>query len=171
MQVVLALLLGIAVVSAAPQGRWVNSYDQNLHYECQSHQSINLIISIHDDEYEDRVWDFGCKNTFSYPSYCSWSGYINNFDEEFTYVCPFGTVLSGMASYHQNIEEDRRWRYLCCQGETTVQQNCRWSGYVNDFDNYLRWDAPSNYHLVGVQSYHDNSREDRRWNYYSCQKN
>ncbi|KAM3913882.1 hemagglutinin/amebocyte aggregation factor-like [Leptodactylus fuscus] len=171
MQVILALLLGIAVVSAAPQERWANNYDQVLNYQCQSHQSINLIFSIHDNKREDRIWDFGCQNTFNNPGSCSWTGYVNDFDQEFTYTCPFGTVLSGMDSYHDNGREDRRWRFLCCQGETAVQRNCQWSGYINDFDGYLRWDAPPNHYLVGAHSYHDNHREDRRWNYYSCEKN
>ncbi|KAM3926649.1 hemagglutinin/amebocyte aggregation factor-like [Leptodactylus fuscus] len=171
MQVILALLLGIAVVSAAPQERWANNYDQVLNYQCPSHQSINLIFSIHDNKREDRIWDFGCQNTFNNPGSCSWTGYVNDFDQEFTFTCPFGTVLSGMDSYHDNGREDRRWRFLCCQGETAVQRNCQWSGYINDFDGYLRWDAPPNHYLVGAHSYHDNHREDRRWNYYSCEKN
>ncbi|KAM3926645.1 hemagglutinin/amebocyte aggregation factor-like [Leptodactylus fuscus] len=171
MQAILVLLLGIGVVSAAPPERWVNNYDQVLNYECKSHQSISLIISVHDDKYEDRVWDFGCQNTFNNPGSCSWTAYVNDFDEEFTFTCPFGTVLSGMDSYHNNKKEDRKWRFFCCQGETTVQRNCKWSGYVNDFDGYLRWDPPPNHYLVGAQSYHDNYKEDRRWNYYSCEKN
>ncbi|CAN2390959.1 Dermatopontin, partial [Pristimantis euphronides] len=150
--------------------RWVNDYDQVLNFACQRNQSISLIISIHANKHEDRVWDFSCQNTFDSPAFCSWSSYANDFDEEFTFICPFGSVLSGMESYHDNKREDRRWKFLCCQGDKAVQQNCKWSGYVNDFDSYLRWDAPSNYYLVGVQSYHDNKREDRRWSYYSCEK-
>ncbi|KAG8548660.1 hypothetical protein GDO81_024662 [Engystomops pustulosus] len=170
MRVILALLLGIVVTSAAPSERWVNDYDQVLHFECQSHQSINLIISIHDNKREDRVWDFSCQNTFNYPGSCYWTGYVNDFDRELNFICPFGSVLSGMDSYHDNSKEDRRWRFLCCQGEVPVQRNCKWSGNVNEFDLYLRWDAPLNHYLAGAQSYHDNSKEDRRWSYYSCEK-
>ncbi|KAG8438675.1 hypothetical protein GDO86_005024 [Hymenochirus boettgeri] len=75
-----------------------------------------------------------------------------------------------MESIHDNKREDRRWKIFCCKGEVKVDSNCRWSGYVNDFDQYLRWDAPSDYYMVGLSSYHDNKREDRRWNYYSCKK-
>ncbi|KAM4021737.1 hemagglutinin/amebocyte aggregation factor-like [Anomaloglossus baeobatrachus] len=133
--------------------------------------TVTPINSVHDNKAEDRVWGFGCQNTFYNPGSCFWTGYVNEFDQEFTFTCPFGLVLSLMHSYHNNDKEDRRWRFLCCNGETAVQSNCRWSGYVNDFDNYLRWDAPPNYHLVGAHSYHDNNKEDRRWNYYSCEKN
>ncbi|XP_075176863.1 hemagglutinin/amebocyte aggregation factor-like, partial [Anomaloglossus baeobatrachus] len=154
-----------------PLDPWINNYDQVLHYECGSQESIKFIYSVHDNKAEDRVWGFGCQNTFYNPGSCFWTGYVNEFDQEFTFTCPFGLVLSLMHSYHNNDKEDRRWRFLCCNGETAVQSNCRWSGYVNDFDNYLRWDAPPNYHLVGAHSYHDNNKEDRRWNYYSCEKN
>ncbi|KAM4748683.1 hemagglutinin/amebocyte aggregation factor-like [Rhinophrynus dorsalis] len=164
MQGALVLLLGISAVWAAPEGlfrntRWINSYDKPLNFQCQNHQSINLIISIHDNEKEDRLWDFGCQNTFSQPASCSWTGYLNDFDEELSYVCPFGSVLSGFDSYHDNNKEDRRWKFYCCQGEVAVNRSCKLSGYVNDFDAYLRWDAPANYYLVGAQSYHDNKKE------------
>ncbi|XP_053318099.1 hemagglutinin/amebocyte aggregation factor-like [Spea bombifrons] len=139
--------------------RWVNSYDQPLFFQCQNHQSINLIISIHDNGKEDRMWDFGCQNTFSRPGTCSWTNYVNNFDEQIAFTCPFGSVLSGMDSYHDNGKEDRRWKFLCCQGEVPVTRNCKWSDYVNEFDQYLRWDAPVNHHLVGTRSYHDNGKE------------
>ncbi|KAM4748684.1 hemagglutinin/amebocyte aggregation factor-like [Rhinophrynus dorsalis] len=164
MKVALALLLVLSSVWAAPEGivkntRWVNDYDQPLFFTCPSFQSISLILSVHDNDREDRVWDFSCQNTFSQFSSCSWTGFVNDFDQELSYVCPFGSVLSGLDSYHDNKREDRRWKFYCCQGEVAVNSNCKWSGYVNDFDNYLRWDAPPNHYLVGAQSYHDNSKE------------
>ncbi|XP_063785034.1 serine/threonine-protein kinase B-raf isoform X4 [Pseudophryne corroboree] len=151
--------------------RWANIYDQILDFKCQNHQSIGLIFSAHDNKYEDRVWDFSCTDTFSNPAKCTWTNYVNNFDEEFTFSCPFGSVLSGMYSYHENKYEDRRWRFYCCQGEVPVSHNCKWSGYINDFDQYLRWDAPANHYLTGAHSYHDNKTEDRRWEYQSCERN
>ncbi|KAM8974368.1 hemagglutinin/amebocyte aggregation factor-like isoform 1-T1 [Pelodytes ibericus] len=176
MKVVLVLLLSLASVLAAPEGklnaeRWVNGYDQPLYFQCPNHQSISLILSQHDNNKEDRIWDFSCKNTFSRAGNCAWSGYVNNLDQELDYTCPFGSVLGGMESYHDNSKEDRRWKYLCCQGEVPVTRNCKWSGYVNEFDGYLRWDAPTNQYLVGARSYHDNGKEDRRWSYQSCEKN
>ncbi|XP_075066468.1 hemagglutinin/amebocyte aggregation factor-like isoform X2 [Mixophyes fleayi] len=171
MQVIVLLLLSIAAACAAPEGRWVNNYDQVLKYQCQNHQSISFIISIHDDIFEDRTWDFGCQNTFNKAESCYWTSYVNDFDQEFTFVCPFGTILSGMESYHDNTAEDRRWKFYCCKGEALFTRNCRWSRYVNNFDHYLRWDAPTNHHLTGAHSYHHNTYEDRRWRFHSCEKN
>ncbi|CAH2276563.1 Hypothetical predicted protein [Pelobates cultripes] len=175
MQMTLVFLLGLTTTLAAPQGkineRWVNDYDQLLFFSCASNQSIRSITSIHDNKREDRVWDFFCQNTFSNPGSCTWSGYANNFDEELYFICPFGSVLRGMESFHDNSKEDRRWKFECCTGEVQVTSNCQWSGYVNEFDGYLKWDALPNFYLVGTRSYHDNGKEDRRWQYYSCQKN
>ncbi|KAM4677931.1 hemagglutinin/amebocyte aggregation factor-like isoform 1-T1 [Discoglossus pictus] len=155
---------------AGKNNRWYNNYDQPLNFQCQAHQSIGMIISIHHNSHEDRLWDFSCKDTFSRASSCYWTGYVNDFDQPFDFVCPFGSVLSGMDSFHDNKREDRRWRFLCCSGEISVSKDCKWSNYVNEFDDYLRWDAPPNYYLVGASSFHDNNREDRRWRYHYCAK-
>ncbi|KAM4677934.1 hemagglutinin/amebocyte aggregation factor-like isoform 2-T2 [Discoglossus pictus] len=161
---------GRVVPEEGKNNRWVNNYDQPLNFQCQAHQSIGMIISIHHNSHEDRLWDFSCKDTFSRASSCYWTGYVNDFDQPFDFVCPFGSVLSGMDSFHDNKREDRRWRFLCCSGEISVSKDCKWSNYVNEFDDYLRWDAPPNYYLVGASSFHDNNREDRRWRYNYCAK-
>ncbi|KAE8590273.1 hypothetical protein XENTR_v10018002 [Xenopus tropicalis] len=102
MKVTLLLLLGLAGIWADPEdnpeNRWVNNYDEPLHFECPNHQSISLIISNHDNKREDRVWDFSCKATFSEQRFCYWTGYVNDFDQEFTFTCASGSVLTGMDS-------------------------------------------------------------------------
>ncbi|XP_072001336.1 hemagglutinin/amebocyte aggregation factor-like [Engystomops pustulosus] len=170
MKLGLLLLMCVTLASAARVARWVNNYDKPFTFRCPSHHSIGTVTSNHDNKHEDRVWDFNCKNTFSKAATCSWSGDVNHFDKQFQYLCPNGAVISGMGSYHDNKKEDRRWKYLCCFGEKKVQKNCKWTNYVNDFDKYLKWNVPSDRFLVGVDSYHDNKKEDRRWRYYTCQK-
>ncbi|KAJ1166613.1 hypothetical protein NDU88_007012 [Pleurodeles waltl] len=150
--------------------RWVNDYDQPLLFTCSNQDSINSIISQHHNKHEDRLWDFTCKNTFSASVTCQWSPYVNNFDEEFSYTCPFGSVISGFDSYHHNKHEDRRWRIYCCTQNSDATNNCQWTNYVNDFDAYFNWQVPAGRYLVGVSSYHDNHREDRRWKYQHCAK-
>ena len=49
------------------------------------------------------------------PSSCAWSGYVNNFDQEyFSYECGGNQVVTGFKSYHSNWREDRRWKVRCC---------------------------------------------------------
>ncbi|XP_075066465.1 hemagglutinin/amebocyte aggregation factor-like [Mixophyes fleayi] len=171
MQVILILLLSIAAACAGPVGLWVNELDKPFTYTCKNSQSISFIISEHSNKNKDRVWDFSCQNTFNKPSSCIWTYYVNDFDKEFTFTCPFGSVLTGTSSYHDNNTEDRRWKYYCCKGGVEVTRNCKWSGYVNDFEKYLRWETPTNNYLTGVHSYHDDIKNDRRWSYHYCQKN
>ncbi|XP_069484905.1 hemagglutinin/amebocyte aggregation factor-like [Ambystoma mexicanum] len=152
------------------QPRWVNSYDQPLYFTCPSLQSVNSIISQHHNKHEDRVWDFTCKSTFTGSVSCQWSPYVNNFDEDISFACPFGSAISGFESYHHNKHEDRRWKFLCCHQNSDLNHDCLWTNYVNDFDAYFHWPVPSGRYLVGVYSYHDNHREDRRWKYQHCAK-
>ena len=45
---------------------------------------------------------------------CVWTGYVNNYNATFTYTCPANAVLAGVGSIHDNGNEDRRFRFLCC---------------------------------------------------------
>ncbi|XP_078509598.1 hemagglutinin/amebocyte aggregation factor-like [Lissotriton helveticus] len=148
--------------------RWANRYDWPLTFTCPGQDSINSIISQHHDGYEDRVWDFTCKNTFSESPSCYWSPYVNYFDEAFTYTCPWGSVISGFHSYHHDKYEDRRWKIYCCSQNSNKIFDCKWTNYVNDFDAYFHWQVPYGRYLVGVSSYHDNNKEDRRWKFQHC---
>ncbi|XP_072123802.1 hemagglutinin/amebocyte aggregation factor-like [Mobula birostris] len=165
----LLLLLVIAGIHGEPsENRWVNDFDGELSFTCPTFETINTIISQHNNHHEDRQWDFLCRTSFSQQPFCTWSNYVNNFDEEFTFTCPFNSIISGVQSYHQNHEEDRRWRFYCCHAENVCLQNCVWTNYVNIFDGYFSWQVPDSSYLVSVSSYHDNHYEDRRWKYQYC---
>ncbi|MEE6477738.1 hypothetical protein FKM82_011611 [Ascaphus truei] len=90
--------------------------------------------------------------------------------EKLDFMCTFGTVISGMDSHYDNEKEDRRWKYYCCMGNEFFEQDCQWSGDVNGFDANLRWEAPTDYYLVGTSSYYDNFNGERSWRYYYCAK-
>ena len=49
---------------------------------------------------------------------------------------------------------------------------CVWSEYVNDFDEPMDFECPKNndqlWTVVGASSYHDNNKEDRRWQFRYC---
>ncbi|KAM4676748.1 hemagglutinin/amebocyte aggregation factor-like isoform 1-T1 [Discoglossus pictus] len=152
------------------QKRWVNSFDEELHYVCPVSESINSIISQHNNWYEDRVWDFTCKPTFSKRPSCYWTNYINCMDEQFSFTCPFGSVISGLQSYHNNRQEDRRWKFYCCAASEVYTKYCYWTHYVNNFDAYMHWQVPRDNYLVGISSYHDDYTEDRRFKFQYCAK-
>ena len=91
---------------------WANDYDGYLYYECPTNQSITHIISIHDNGPEDRIWAFECSPFQFGLETCSWSGYVNDYDEVLVYECSSGAgVIAGMESEHDNGSEDRRLVY------------------------------------------------------------
>uniref|UniRef100_A0A8C8D7M2 Uncharacterized protein n=1 Tax=Oncorhynchus tshawytscha TaxID=74940 RepID=A0A8C8D7M2_ONCTS len=126
--------------------RWENQFDQPLHFNCPSRQSISYIkkgrkgTKLHNNTYEDRLWGFECKDTFVYEPECHWSPYINDFDQEFTFEFPKNYVLTGMNSYHFNRHEDKVWKCYCCR--------------VNSYCDFCVW---------GVWG-----GGDRRWRYQYC---
>ena len=45
---------------------------------------------------------------------------------------------------------------------------CSQRSYVNGFDLPMNFMCPANQYVAGVESYHDNGREDCRWRFISC---
>ncbi|XP_050954257.1 hemagglutinin/amebocyte aggregation factor [Labeo rohita] len=158
---------------ASGQG-WHNGYDQPLNFNCAPGQSISSIRSEHHNAFEDRRWELGCKDTFRYGTDCFWSPYVNYFDEMFSFECPPHHVITGMSSHHNDNYEDRRWQFYCCRSKCIsgvsghCNSDCLWTTYVNSFDEYFHWTVPPHSVLVGAESYHDDSTEDRRWKYKYC---
>ena len=60
---------------------WVNDYDDPLIFECPEGQSISRLQSIHNNHHEDRVWAFECSYLEHGYESCSWSDYVNTWDE------------------------------------------------------------------------------------------
>lgn len=81
------------------------------------------------------------------------------------------SVIGDFASHHDNGKEDRRFSI----GKSKVTQSYMnnsdsyWTGYVNDWDQHSTAMCKSDYVMSGVRSYHDNKKEDRRWN-IECKK-
>ena len=55
-----------------------------------------------------------------------------------------------------------------CRNNFRNAIDCYQTGYVNSFDNPVATLCRPNYYIAGVYSYHDNGREDRRFNYRCC---
>ncbi|XP_062310462.1 hemagglutinin/amebocyte aggregation factor-like [Osmerus eperlanus] len=162
------ILLLAGVLVNGKDLRWQNNYDEPLFFNCNSGQSISHIASEHHNKHEDRVWDFRCKATFDSATNCFTSSYVNGFDKPLSYQCPTSQVITGMHSYHENKHEDRRWKFTCCGASNFCTDTCQWTNYVNSFDEAFAFDVPSNTYLIGVESYHENKHEDRRWKYQYC---
>ena len=40
--------------------------------------------------------------------------FVNAYDKALEYTCPDNKVLAGVFSVHNNVKEDRRWKFECC---------------------------------------------------------
>jgi hypothetical protein len=93
-------------------------------------------------------------------SYGGSTGYLNDWDDELNYAC--GGIY-GLFSVHDNGKEDRLWAVECITGGLPIAWTS-WSGTVNDWDDVLDYTCPQNQIVTGLNSWHDNGKEDREWN-------
>ena len=95
--------------------------------------------------------------------------YQNEYDQRLYKQCDSGNGVYAMRSVHDNHREDRRWNWQC---RSLVSRHslpqCYWTRDVNDYDEQIAFLCRENYYLAGVESYHDNHHEDRRWSFYCC---
>ncbi|GFO33132.1 hemagglutinin/amebocyte aggregation factor [Plakobranchus ocellatus] len=90
-------------------------------------------------------------------------------DQPFLYACHRGKILKTVYSVHDNRREDRRWSFSCGQAPGgAAPHDCLWTGYVNGWDAVMNFVCPRDYLITGLQSYHDNRREDRRFKFKCC---
>eukprot|EP01083_Nonionella_stella_P253579 872415_1 len=96
-------------------------YDQLDHRDCYSTKQHSALIggrSDHSNRYEDRQWEFHC-GTLDTSKYlltgCYDTGYVNNWDSQFSFYCPHDGVMRKVYSEHNNRKEDRLWGYVCCR--------------------------------------------------------
>merc|ERR1712046_74339 len=90
------------------------------------------------------------------------SHWINNWDGAMNWSVGGHTYFSGLHSTHSNHREDRLFKPLLTNIGST-QSSTHWSGWINNWDAQWHYDCPNNMAVMGMISYHDNRKEDRRW--------
>ncbi|EGD74966.1 hypothetical protein PTSG_12546 [Salpingoeca rosetta] len=161
-------------------------YDRPIDMSCATDYYLERLQSVHSNSKEDRVWVYGCRRGRDVKLLnCGITGYLNDFDAYLSYTVSSNRIITGLASYHSNHNEDRRWRVRYCDVEcdlgnnyvnragtrqcdslptTSISNNV----YVNNFRQPFSVQCPDNMALISLNSYHDNTQEDRRW-YFACQ--
>ena len=95
-------------------------------------------------------------------------GACNEFDQPLDFQCPTGYSIDHISGYHNSDYEDRVYCYSC-QKVSVNYTDCYDTGYVNDWGQPVVTVCKSNqYYIAGVDSYHSNPNEDRRFNYKCC---
>ncbi|XP_071121722.1 dermatopontin-like [Mytilus edulis] len=147
---------------------WKNGYDLPLNFVCPANKMISYIRSVHNNVAEDRVWDFRCRRNPYGSNGCSWSGWVNSWDETFAFICPDNRYISGIRSYHNNQAEDRRHNFYCCKSrEKVIVHSCHFT-LPNGFDTQIQQTVPYGYTWKGVISNHNNAAEDRQFVFLLC---
>ncbi|KAL4221739.1 hypothetical protein ACF0H5_019994 [Mactra antiquata] len=154
-------------------GAYQNNFDGELNFMCPDGQTFSRVHSVHSNGAEDRQFELECKllevDTAGQSPHCEWTAdYVNGFDEPFFYECPSNSFLNGMNSVHDNGAEDRKWKYRCCSYPKVHLIDCSFTGYTNTFDGVQNYLVPSGKAIKGVDSYHDNGAEDRRYGFDLC---
>jgi hypothetical protein len=93
----------------------------------------------------------------------TWTGWVNSWDQPCDWVAGNGYVMTGVHSKHDNGREDRLWDFQ--QSRMLDSTSPVLTGYVNDWDGEFTH-TDDNQVFVGMYSYHDNHREDRRFRIY-----
>ncbi|RUS79425.1 hypothetical protein EGW08_012802 [Elysia chlorotica] len=96
--------------------------------------------------------------------------FANDWDAELNFECPAGQFISSVYSVHNNVKEDRRWRFGCQQPPYgAFRTACTWTAdYVNNWDEAVSFMCPAHYAIAGVQSVNSNAHEDRRMKFKCC---
>ncbi|KAK7475350.1 hypothetical protein BaRGS_00033426, partial [Batillaria attramentaria] len=93
----------------------------------------------------------------------------NAYDRPVNFECPPGKTITGIKSWHLNYHEDRQWQFKCGYTPNLYPlANCRWSGYVNEYDAVVNYKCPGTSAIKGWYSVHYNRREDRRYKFMCC---
>lgn len=136
-----------------------NLYDLPHFIQCPTGQGLYHLQSAHHNVNEDRYFDYTCRAVTSKTVSCSWTDYVNTFDEPISFMCPKNQYLAGVQSYHDNVSEDRRFKFQCCSAYGLKSHECFLTDFVNNYDQYFSYQAPSNWIFAGTASVHHNTNE------------
>merc|ERR1711912_119795 len=141
---------------------WINNWDGNMGWHTGGNTFVSGLHSTHDNGREDRLFKplvttFGANQRSHH-----WYGWINNWDHRFDFTCGHNMAIIGFSSYHSNHREDRRWKVLCSTFHGVNVRHDGWPGWQTNWD--ATWSLSCGHKpMVGISSYHDNGKEDRRW--------
>merc|ERR1711988_322748 len=141
---------------------YINNWDHHMNWALSGHNYVSGLRSWHHNGYEDRKFQPLVTTIGATQRHRHLTGWVNNMDGRFDYTCPTNQAMVGFYSYHNNGNEDRRWRFYCASFHGVGFRPTGWPGWQTSWDAY--WSLHCGHDpLIGLSSYHDNRREDRHW--------
>jgi len=150
---------------------YLNNWDGELDFTCADDEVLIGLYSVHSNHHEDRRWKARCAQLRPVGDFfiqSKWTDWENSWDRALEFEAGVDGMITGIYSVHHNTYEDRRWklRFGHANGLDCHEQS--WTGWKNSWDATLYFSCPSNQVLHGIESYHENSNEDRRWKFQCC---
>lgn len=178
---------GYFIVGSVTSG-WINFWDQPNDFECNPQEVVIGLTSRHNNDNEDRRWKVTCgllQNQQDIQYYLQSNDlhdYVNTWHEDFTIDYsgrrtdkfggsdgPYGWILWGLRSEHDNNQEDRRWRpYSAVMPAGMTCSPQAWSEYQNDPDEEFTFQCPDNSVMVGFSSKYNSNARDRQFRFRCC---
>merc|ERR1712054_187682 len=149
----------------ASHHRWlgnINGWDGHMNWHTNGHTYVSGLQSWHHNGYEDRIFRPLVTNIGSTQHGRHITGFVNNMDGTFAYTCPTNKAIVGFYSYHNNGNEDRRWRFYCAHFHGVGFRAGGWPGWQTRMDAHFAIGCGHN-PAIGFSSYHNNHKEDRVW--------
>merc|ERR1719460_2831358 len=98
---------------------------------------VSGLMSHHSNRREDRRFRPLVTRIGSSPYGRQFTNFVNNMDGTFTYTCPHNKAIVGFYSYHNNGNEDRRWRFYCAAFHGVGFRAGGWPGWQTRWDAYF----------------------------------
>eukprot|EP00928_Gymnodinium_smaydae_P044476 TRINITY_DN2966_c1_g2_i4.p1 TRINITY_DN2966_c1_g2~~TRINITY_DN2966_c1_g2_i4.p1 ORF type:complete len:419 (-),score=46.40 TRINITY_DN2966_c1_g2_i4:469-1725(-) len=140
----------------------MNAHDGSWIYTSPTNRFITGMWSDHSNSAEPSC-------SLAYFSFTGWTGFTNEIDGGQSYECGSNQVLAARDSHHSNGAEDRQWRFRCGSlGNGAYLNECYWTDYTSWRSNFKLHQQDPEEVVIGMRSYHDNGKEDRRYAFKYC---
>jgi len=150
---------------------YLNNWDGVLDFTCADDEVLIGVYSVHDNHREDRRWKARCAQLRPMSDFVityQLSNWENRWDDALEFDAGREGMITGLYSVHDNGREDRRWKFMYGSASEVDCYEQRWTDWRNSWDGVLSYTCPTNQVLHGIESYHDNGKEDRRWKFQCC---
>ena len=147
----------------------MNAMNEPISWDAPDGYAVVGALSYHRNREEDRRWVFRyAKINGLFTFHGRQNLRLTDYDKPMIRQCWFGFILTSFTSWYDNGKEDRRWNFRCSSVRPKRAVSCKWTSYLNDWDDVLDYHAPADYVITGVRSYHHNQHGDRRFSFKVC---
>ena len=133
---------------------WNNGYYHDFTRECGDNEAFFYIRSIHDNDIEDRRYNFDCKKISRKKNECDGWRKLNDHNQNFDYQCD-QKFVSGIRSTFNEHHKDRSFSIKCCRNSEVELTMCRKTKHnIGQYDGRFDFELEENQIFTGFRSEH-----------------